>query len=187
MLVQILTAMSVIITAIYAWLTYQILKANRATVQAMEAQSMALTRPYIAVSAGAERGSILFLLTIANTGSTSAERVSLTMDRPFHQFGDSDKNIANMNAFVGVIPSFPPRFELNFHLGTSIQIYGGERANAPMPQTFTVTATYHSSSGHEFVEATTVDLRALYGTAVVKDRGVDELKEITVAVKSLAR
>ena len=187
MLIQILTALSVLIGGVYAWLTYQILKTNRATVKAMEEQGAALTRPYIAISAAAEKGSIVFVLTVENLGRTAAERVSLTMDQPFYQFGHSDKNIANMNAFTGFIASFPPGFALNFHLGTSIQIYGGERLDAPIPQMFSITATYFSADGREFVETTTVDLRALYGTAVLKDRGVEELKEIVTALKRLAK
>jgi len=47
------------------------------------------------------------------------------MDNPFYQFGDSNKNTQTMQAFVGVIETMPPGFKLIFHLGTSIQIYGG--------------------------------------------------------------
>ena len=191
MLTEVLTGISVAITAAYAWLTYQILKANRATVKAMEEQSAALTRPYIAISAAAEPGTIVFILKIANHGNTTAEHVSLTMDRPFYQFGNGDKNIANMNAFVGVIPSFPPRHELNFHLATSIQIYGGERTDAPLPQEFNVTATYYSASGRKFVETTAINLRVLYGTAVIADQDMEkivtQLKELTAAVKAYAK
>ena len=36
-------------------------------------------------------------------------------------------------------------------------------------------------------ETTTIDLRALYQSAVVKDRGVEELKEISSAIKTLSQ
>lgn len=187
-MIEILTGASVLLTAIYAYLTYQILRANRASVQAMEAQTTALTRPYIGVTAGPQRGSILFLLTIANLGRTAAVRVKLGIDQSFYQFGerDDEKDLAKMNAFSSEIAMIAPGAEINFHLGTSMQIYGGGAAHA-MPQVFTIVASYHSVDGQHFAEQTTVDLRAHYKSAVVKDRGVEELKEIAEGIKALAQ
>jgi hypothetical protein len=184
--IQLLAAASVVLTAVYAWLTFRILQANRATVKVMQEQSAALTRPYVAISAEADRGSIVFLLKISNRGKTAAERVSLAMDRSFYQFGDPDKNIQSMNAFVGVMATMPPGFELTFHLGTSIQIYGGGTRGV-MPQAFNITATYSSSDGRHFVETTIVDLRALYQTAVIEDRVAEQLKQIAESIKALQK
>jgi len=180
---EILAAASVALTAVYAFLTFRILQANRATVKVMQEQSIALQRPYLAVTAGPERGSIVFILKISNVGRTAAERVSLTMDNAFYQFGDSNKNIQSMNAFVGVIETMPPGFELIFHLGTSIQIYGGGTPG-PMPQVFVVTAAYNDSTGREYHEKTTIDLRAFHQTAVLEDQIVKQLEEISKTLKA---
>lgn len=182
MAIEFLTGASVALTAIYAFLTYRILQANRATVRVMEEQAAALQRPYIAVTAGPHLGTIVFVLKISNVGRTAAQKVQLTMDNPFYQFGDSNKNIQAMNAFVGMIDSMPPGFELVFHLGTSIQIYGGGTPG-PMPQVFGITADYSDGIGRRFQEKTIVDLRAYYQTAVLEDPAVKELKEIASAIK----
>jgi hypothetical protein len=194
-MIELLTAAGVIVAGAYAWFTYRILQANQATVAAMqrqvaimEEQTRAMMRPYVTVSAAPEKGSILFLLRVANSGRSSAERVRLRLDKPFHQFGDKrdEKDLSKLNAFSNEIPMLAPASELVFHLGTSIQIFGGGTAGE-MPQVFTISAAYEDNRGNKFEEFTTVDLRALYQSAVVKDRGVEELKEIAGAVKALAR
>lgn len=50
MTIDILTAALVIITAFYAWATFEILRANKKVVEVMQEQSLAISRPYIVVA-----------------------------------------------------------------------------------------------------------------------------------------
>lgn len=57
-----LTAALVVITAVYAALTYGIMRANRQTVAAIKEQTEALSRPYISIAPFTlPKNSILFL------------------------------------------------------------------------------------------------------------------------------
>jgi len=49
-MIEILTALLVVITGIYAWFTFRILKANERIVEKMHEQQEAMYRPYIAIS-----------------------------------------------------------------------------------------------------------------------------------------
>jgi len=125
-MIEILTAILVIVTGIYAWETYRILKANERMVAVTREQSLALTRPYVTVSLYLEPGSPLFHLRIKNTGHTTAENLRLVLDPPFFQFGkrDPEHDISQLSAFREPIASFPPGAELQFHLAQSFVVFG---------------------------------------------------------------
>jgi len=184
---NIIGSLSVVLTAVYAWLTYQILRANRATVRTMQEQTESMLRPFITIWGAPIPGTILFVLSISNTGRAGAERLRLSMDRPFHQFGNErpEKNIAALNAFTEEIEMFPPGAEMSFHLGTSIQIYGGGE-KGPMPQVFKVTATYNWGE-KQFREVTTVDLRPLENSAIIEDASVKALEKIADTAEKMSR
>ena len=54
-MIEILTTLLVIITGVYAYLTFRILEANRGSVAAMKTQVEAATRPYVIVALAPER------------------------------------------------------------------------------------------------------------------------------------
>jgi hypothetical protein len=116
-----ISAFSGLLTAIYAWLTYHILGANRDTVRSMqeqtrilEEQNAALARPLVSVSVLPQPGTIIFMLRIANVGRSAAELLRLTLDKDIYQFGDdaAEKNL----------PVLAPSGEIWFYLGTSINV-----------------------------------------------------------------
>ena len=185
MLGQIIGGLSVLLTAIYAWLTYQILRANRDTVLAMQEQNALLNRPYIVISATPEPGTIVFLLRIANVGRSPAQNLRLTLDRAVHQFGNSleEKDLRSLHAFSNSIPVFAPGTEVSFHLGTSIQIFGGG-TEVPLPQVFNVTARY-SSGASSFEETTTIDLRSYFNSAVIETAEAKALSKIAEHLQRL--
>ena len=49
-MIEILTAVLVIITGFYAWATFRILRANEKVVSVMEKQAVAMGRPYVTVT-----------------------------------------------------------------------------------------------------------------------------------------
>lgn len=55
MVIEILTAILVLVTTVYSYLTYRMAKASEASVQAVREQSEAMLRPYIDISAYVRR------------------------------------------------------------------------------------------------------------------------------------
>src|SRR5205823_4375622 len=94
---------------------------NRAVVDAMRAQTIAQTRPYVELSVEIRTGTQLLYLTVKNTGKTPAWKVRLNMERAFHSNGDKrpERNIASWSAFSQVIECLPPATELRFDLGSA--------------------------------------------------------------------
>lgn len=66
-----LTAALTIITGIYAYLTFRILKANEHAVAAMQEQAEQANRPYVVVAPFLKPHSIVIYLRITNSGKTA--------------------------------------------------------------------------------------------------------------------
>lgn len=79
-----LTLALVVITGLYAWATFRILRANEAVVAAMKEQTETQLRPYLIVSAAPRIGTTLMCLHIENAGRSVAENIRLKMDRDFY-------------------------------------------------------------------------------------------------------
>src|SRR5438874_6742 len=78
-MIELLTSLLVIITAIYAFLTFRILQSNRASVSLMTAQIEASTRPYIVISLARERAGFLSF-EVSNLGKSAATHLKLSCD-----------------------------------------------------------------------------------------------------------
>ena len=87
-----LTAALVIITAIYAWTTFRILRANESVVAAMQDQTVAQLRPYISVSVVPRIGTTLLSLEVINSGRSAATNVRLSMDRDFYAHAERQES-----------------------------------------------------------------------------------------------
>jgi hypothetical protein len=189
-----LTGTLVLVTAVYAYLTWAIAKANRQSVKSneravdeMRRQTEATYRPYVVVTPRLIANS-LFHLEIRNTGKTSAENLKLDIDRDFY-VGDrvnEDANLAEMPAFKREIDTFPPEAELAFTLGTGLL---AERDGSPYdeektPSIFSITATY-SYLDKKVSETTTVDLTSYARTNVNLDPIERQLKETKEALEDI--
>ena len=97
-----LTLALVVLTGLYAWTTFRILRANEAVVTAMKVQTEAQLRPYIVVGAAPRIGTTLMCLHVENTGRSAAVEVSLTMDRAFYPHAErrEHENLAKLPAFT---------------------------------------------------------------------------------------
>ena len=179
-----LTAALVVITGIYAYLTYGIMKATRRSVDAMQQQTEALSRPYVTVAPLTVPGSHVLFLRIANTGKTAAERVRLELDRPFYRDGEAEeaKNLAVFSAFTQEIASFAPGAELIFWLALSSVVFADGADEARTPLVFKVTATYGYSE-RTVTEVTEVDLRPYGKMHVSYDPIVEQLSGIKDVLK----
>lgn len=163
-----LTAILVFVTAIYVWVTHGIMKANQKMVAAVKEQLEASLRPYVTVGV-VLKDAPMFDLRVANDGKTPAINLRLSISRAFFMYGDKDekeKNLAELNAFKKVIPTFTPGAELIFPLATSMVIFGNNADPNVTPPRFSVTARYRYAGRSEPVEEMTeVDLTTYFRTA----------------------
>lgn len=180
MLIEVLTAILVLVTAIYAYLTYRMAKANEASVQAMREQSEAMLRPYIEVTPYVRPHTTVLYLRVKNTGRTAAQNVRLTMDRDFFQFGKSgsaDHNLRTKAAFAQPIDSLGPGHKLVFGLAQGFVIFGKEGGPEITPQQFNIMVTYEFR-GKKVEELHQIDLRPYIGSEGERDPVAEELEKI---------
>ncbi len=179
-IIEYLTAALVIITAVYSYLTYKMAKAAEASVQAVRDQSEALFRPYISVSPYVRPHTTILYLKVENTGRSTAQDLTLSIDRDFFQFGEksrADHNLRTKPAFAQGINSMPPAAKLIFGLAQGPVIYSAGPDSEVVPQQFMITAEY-SFAGKRVSEETRVDLRPYLGTEGEREALVDELERI---------
>jgi hypothetical protein len=185
--IEVLTAILVVVTAFYAWVTYRILRANERVVEAMHEQSEAASRPYITVTPFLEPDNPIFFLRIANLGKTSATDLRLTMDRSFFKFGErSERNdLASFAAFNQPIDSLPPGAEIIFGLAQGFVVFADDADPATCPTTFAVAASY--KFGSKVVEERhVIDLRPYLHADVPQDPVIRKLRAINDSIGKLS-
>ncbi len=180
MVIEILTGVLVVITGIYAYLTRRMAIASEASVKAVLAQSEAMTRPYVTVTPFVRPHTNILYLRIHNTGRTGAQRVRLSLDKDFFQFGETNRpggNLRAASAFSGAIDSMPPGFELLFALAQGPSLFGPDAKPEIAPTQFTVTAQYEFSD-KRVEEITKIDLRPYIGSEGERHPIVEELERM---------
>jgi hypothetical protein len=184
--IEYLTAILVLVTAIYSYLTYKMAKASEASVQAVREQSEAMLRPYVSVSSYIRPHTPILYLRIENTGRTGAENLRLSMDKDFFQYGEAtqtDNNLRSKAAFVDTVQSLPPGGTLIFALAQDFVIFASDADASVVPKQFSVTAAY-SFAGKQITETHCIDLRQFIGSEGERDPIVEELEKLRkIAVK----
>jgi len=182
-MIETLTAILVIITGFYAWVTFKILRANESVLKEIRGQQEALFRPYISISPVIYTDNPIFFLKVHNTGRSSADNLRLTIDKDFYQFGEKkdDRNLRNFSAFSGKIDSFVPNAQMLFYLAQGFVIFGKNTKEDITPSIFTVTAQYEFS-GKSVQEQTVIDLRPYLKSAIPQDPIVSKLKDIKKSI-----
>lgn len=182
-----LTLALVVITAFYAWATFEILRANKGVVQAMEAQTEAQLRPYVVAHVIVQTGTTLLLLNIQNTGKSPALGLCLRMDKDFFFNGEKNReNMSKLPVFTQPIESLSPGARIPFVLGVGHTIFGAEIDETVCPKVFTITAEY-SFAGKAYVERNTIDLRPLLHSTTEHDPIGDEVKKLRESLERLLR
>jgi hypothetical protein len=183
-MIEILTALLVVITGIYAWLTFRILKANERIVEKMHDQQEAMYRPYVSISPVVYPENPIAFLKIQNTGLTAANNLRLTLDKDFFQFGDKkeDRNLKTHSAFKDQINSLVPGAEIYFYLAQSFVIFGEKGGEGLTPPVFSITAEYEYL-GKKVSEKNVIDLCPYLGAANPHDPLVRQLKNIKEAIE----
>lgn len=180
------TFANVLLTGIFAGLTFFILRANRATVRAMESQLDLQNRPYVEARVEVREGHPLIELVIENSGKSAANNLSMRIDRDIFRFGENqpDSNLRSYSAFSEKIDSFPPNSRLIFSLGTGPNIFDKEDGarETKIPHRFGIRATYEWN-GKSFDELSNIDLRPLLNTSVRTSLVAEELQKIRKALE----
>lgn len=184
LMTEILTAILVVITGWYAWVTYRILQSNQRAVDAVLEQNEALVRPYIVIRPFSTTAAVYYL-SIKNTGKTAAQKLKLKIDRPFYSFDKDSLNIADAGLFTTGVTSFAPGAQIVYGLGFG----GGRFLKDPdperMPHQFTVTAEY-SFGGKRVVDANAVDMNQFTGIILYASPEAKNLEKMRKAMESLA-
>ncbi|WP_128003570.1 hypothetical protein [Piscinibacter defluvii] len=183
-----LTLALVVITAIYAWATFRILRANEAVVSAMKEQTEAQLRPYVVASVAPRIGTTLMLLEIQNAGRSPATNLRLRMDKDFYPHAEKrdGENIAALSAFTEPIESLAPGTRMQFILGVGGTIFAPGVADSLCPKVFTVSATYEHA-GRAYDEEHTIDLRPMLRSAAMQDPVAEEVKRLRESLEKLLK
>ncbi|WMN89790.1 hypothetical protein NI382_16925 [Vibrio parahaemolyticus] len=184
MIMEILTAILVVVTGIYAYLTYKMSNMSERSVQMMKEQTEAMSRPYLVIQPIVRPHTPFLYLKIYNSGKTSALNVKLELDKDFYQFDESDKNLKETSVFSSTFDSFAPNQELFFALGQGWLVFG--ESKNPLPEQFVVTASY-SYMDKEVVEKSHIDLRPFAQSEGERNPIVEELEKIRKAQEKLAK
>jgi hypothetical protein len=180
-----LTLALVVITALYAWATYEILKANKKVVEAMDLQIEAQLRPYIVASVSTRPGTAVLLLEIQNTGKSPALNTRLTIDKDFYFNADtSSRNLAKLPIFTQPIESFAPSVKIPFMLGIGHTIFSNNIDDSICPKIFTITAEY-TFAGKQYKERNTIDLQPLFYSSTEHDPIANEVKNLRESIEKL--
>jgi hypothetical protein len=183
--IEYLTAILVLITAIYAYLTFRMAKASEASVEMMQDQSESMSRPYVTVAPFIRPHTTFLYLRLNNIGRTAAQNLRLSLDRDFFQFGEvnqPNRNLRRISAFSTPIDSFPPGMELIFGLAQGFLIFGESTNPSACPTQFSITATYEFL-GKSVTEVNRVDLRPYIGSEGERDPVAEELVRIRAALE----
>ncbi len=184
MIMEILTAILVVVTGVYAYLTYKMSNMSERSVQMMKEQTEAMSRPYLIVQPIVRPHTPFLYLKIYNSGKTPALNVKLELDKDFYQFDEPDKNLKKASAFSSIFDSFAPNQELFFALGQGWLIFG--ESNNSLPEQFVVTVSY-SYMGKEVIEKNHIDLRPFSQSEGERNPIVEELEKIRKAQEKLAK
>ncbi len=180
-----LTLALVVITALYALATYEILKANKKVVEAMDIQIEAQLRPYLVASICTRPGEAVLLLEIQNTGKSPAQNTRLTIDKDFYFNADaSSRNLAKLPIFTQPIESFAPNAKIPFMLGIGHTIFSKDVDDSICPKVFTITAEY-SFAGKQYIERNIIDLQPMLFSSTEHDPIAREIKNLRESIEKL--
>ena len=179
---NILTAILVAITAIYAGLTYSIARSNRQMTNQVRKQMEAQTRPIISVNVET-RHQTMFSIRISNRGNSPATDAKFTIDRPFYQFSEfnESRNLQTFHLFNYSVPTVAPGDGYLIDLSQGFNLNKQNNNQNISPDQFTIKAEY-GYGDTKYSEEFFVDLRPYFST-FAGERVVEELQKIRKALE----
>ena len=163
--ITILTAVLVVITGVYVYLTYRMAKASEAASTLMKEQADAITRPYVSISLVKRHNNPHIFLRVENTGQTTARDMTINFGPEVDSVRDIDeiKKIRESYLFTKTLASFPPHSPVFFLLGFGASLSCDNKSASKTP--LSITAKY--SYGHQtFTETSWLDVNQYDGSAL---------------------
>ena len=151
-----------LITLVYVWLTCRLAKAA-------EAQIWQASRAAIVASVTTNQGGQLFLLHIANVGSSPAQNLRVSVNQPLHAQLSHNKPITDAPFFRNGVTSFPPQHSVKFALGVAFRWLDPTTDRTIHPVVFDISVEYETH-GRLIRDTFSIDMESLYSlSAVDKD------------------
>lgn len=172
-MIEFLTLILVIVTSIYAYFTYLILKANQKAVAAMQAQVKAVTRPYVYFELIVDTA--LVETCIRNAGVTAALNVLIKTTPQLHTEFQSNGSYTRLTDRT--ITMIAPGREFREYIGTSQKLNDLD---------FTASVSYSDSAGNMYEEDLHINF-ADFNVPYIGGRTTvpQELKNITESIKAI--
>ncbi|MCG3114929.1 MAG: helix-hairpin-helix domain-containing protein [Candidatus Manganitrophus sp. SA1] len=177
---EILTAILVVITGVYAYLTHRIVKEMQITREAD-------LRPYLDVDAVAI--SFMFHLIIKNNGKTAAQQVRFKFDKSIENIWK--EKVDQLPLFKDGIDFLAPGKQYSIALGPTHFWLGKDVDKAKHPSIFTVYVEYSYLGLKKFQEKSVINLETYMHTEAYENEVVKSIKKLDENIKrsleSLAR
>jgi hypothetical protein len=164
------TVALLIVTAAYAWATFQML--NTAKHQMWEA-----SRPRMLIAARTNQGGQFLLIHVENVGVSSAHNLRLEISCPVHQNFGANDSLNDKPLFAQGLRSFPPRTPVCFGLGVAFTYLNDSTDRDLHPSSFDIVARYQHD-GRSIQEKFPIDINEQYSYSLVeRDSGEDFAKK----------
>lgn len=170
-----------LITLIYVLLTYQMLKINKKTINAIKEQNESHFRPYIQIRTYVRNHAIYLL--IKNIGKSIANNVKFVIDQDIFQHGKPERNIREFPLFKEGVETIPPDQEYHIVLAIYTLFFKDEN-NKKLPVKFQITCSY-SFFNKTVKEKHIIDIKSYQKTADITDEIVEQLKELNKNIKDI--
>mgnify|MGYP007134043022 CR=1 FL=1 len=182
---EVLTGASVIITTVFAYLTWRMVSISQATFSEVQDQTWNAHRPRVLVEPYARPHTNIFYLRIRNVGSSTASDLTLKIDKEFWKFGEKrDNNGLHLQyAFQKPLVAFHPGQDLRFALAQGFKIFGVQSDPALCPAEFTVSTSY-SYLGRLIEEEFLINLNIYLGSEGEKLPIVKALEQLSGEIKN---
>jgi len=176
----------VLITGVYAYFTFRILKANQDVANEMAAQRHDLRRPIVSIYPEFDEFLVASLI-IKNSGLSPATNLNLKIDKDFFQFAErvDGKNLRSFSAFNNEIAALASGSEIRFDLAEGFNLGEKDECGEIAPIKFSVEAKYEFLST-KFEEVTVVDLQPFFQATVRRSKKLTEVEKIRKALEKLA-
>ncbi len=181
--IEILTAALVVITAIYAFLTWKIARSNDRMVKHLEQVYQESHRP-IVLAYLTFRQETVVRLTVKNFGASPAYELQLAMNKDFYQF-NHDQNVRSFELFSRPFSIFPPNYQVDIDLAQSFNFDKMDGELNRTPSEFKVHMKYQSDS-KTYESDVSIDLKTFFQLHIEKTSS-ERLEEIVKGIEKLAK
>lgn len=181
--IETLTAALVIITAIYAFLTWKIARSNDRMVKHLEHVYQESHRPIVLAYLTFRQATVV-RLTVKNFGASPAYELQLSMDRDFYQF-NQDQNVRSFELFSRPFSIFPPNYQVDLDLAQGFNFDKMDGDLNRTPSEFNVNLKYRSDS-ETYESDVPIDLKTFFQMHIEKTSS-ERLEEIGKGIEKLAK